>query len=230
MENWDKTEPTKFDSFTGTWKITDNTLVNRVWTALIRMLRWTIAKYIFTAIFVVILSVGFGYSAKDKKLAEDMASKAAYNNPKGMFDDFIKSKNPKIKLTNNHPLYNSSIVKGWEKEFNLKFSSIFQYITIDVDGNKEDLIVMKKAAFRVDDENMEVVKLELSTMISDSADDVCESFFGDVPTEYQKTYFDRKRHWTIRKIKDELTQENDDGEKYFRCVIDQETIDELLNE
>jgi hypothetical protein len=187
-------------------------------------------KYILTIVFMGILALAFGYSQKDKKLAEDMAAKAVYNNPKGMFDLFIKNKNPKIKITNNHPLYNSEAVKEWEEEFKLSFGSLFQYITIDGEEGKEDLIVMKKAAFRIEDEKEEPLKLEFSTLVSDSADDICESYFGEVPTEYQKSFFDRKRYWTIRNIKDELTYENDDGEKYFRCVINQETINELLDE
>lgn len=229
MDNWDSKESGKFDSLTGTWKLTDNTLFNRIWTALVRMLRWVIVKNILYVVFVAVLAVAFGYSAKDKKLAEEMASYGARDNPVGMFDAFIRNRNPKIKITNDHPLYNSDVIKEWEKEFNLKFPSLFQYITIKVEGVKEDLIVMKKQAFDIDSEDKKPLKLDLSTLLTDSADDICESFFGDVPTDNQKKYFDRKRHIRIRNIKDELTQENDDGEKYFRCVLDQETINDLLD-
>ncbi len=230
MDNWeqDNDEGTKFDSLTGDWKFTDNALFNKLWTALIRMLRWVIVKNVLYVMLVGVLALVFGYSTKDKKLAEEMASQGANDNVGGAYSLFVKAKKPKIKITNDHPLYNSEIIKEWNSEFGLKFEKLFQYITIKVEGEKQDLIVMKRAAFDIDSEEREAIELELSTMVTDSAKNVCEDFFGDVPTESQKKFFDRVRHIRIRSIDDELTYENDDGEKYFRCVLDQETINELL--
>lgn len=229
LDNWENTETKKFDSLTGTWNISENTLFNRILTALVRFLRWGILKYVLTVVFFAILAL-VGYSAKDKKLAEDMASKAAYGNHVGMYDIFVKSKKPKIKITNDHPLYSSIVIKGWEEEFSLNFSKLFQYITIEGENGKEDLIVMKNKAFKIEGEDKTPVKLERSTIAPGSAKNICEDYFGEIPNEYQKSFYDRKRHIRIRGIKDELTYENDDGAKYFRCVLDQETIDDLLNE
>ena len=230
MDNWEtSSEPVKFDSLNGTWSFTDNAMLNKIWTALVRMMRWVIIKNALYLVFVACLALAFGYSTKDKKLADELATHATNDNPVGMFDAFIKNKKAKIKFTNSHPIYDSEIVKEWEVEYSQDFAKLFQYITIiNTSGEKEDLLVMRKAAIPMGEEVAE--KLELSTTISDDAENICEEYFAEVPNNYQKNFFDKKRHIRIRNIKDELTQENDEGEKFFRCVITQETINDLLDE
>lgn len=224
-------EGTKFDSLTGGWVFTDSPILNKIGTVVAKMIRWTIIRNMLYVAFIAMLALAFGYTAKDKKLAEEMASHAVNDNPIGMFDDFIKAKNPKIKLTNSHPVYSSEIIKEWEEEYDQKFAKLFQYITIkNTKGLNEDLFVMRKAAYSIDDKSREAVPLDRSTMVGTSAKNVCEDYFGEIPTNYQKKFFDKRRHFRIRNIKDELTQENDDGKKLFRCVINQETINDLLYE
>ena len=229
MLDFDSNEEEKkvFSSLTGSW--TDNSIFKKLFEFLSRIVRYTIMKYILSIAFVALLALFFGYSAKDKKLAEDMAESAANDNIIGVWDKFLKVKKPKITITNNHPLYKSEVIKEWELENNVRFSKIYAFITfVNEAGDKEELFAMKNKA--KDLELLEPLKLELSTAFSDDAEDICEQYFGEVPTDYQKSFFDRKRHIRIRNIKDELTQENDDGEKYFRCVIDQDTIEDLLDE
>jgi len=227
--NSDEEDKKVFSSLTGSW--TDSSFFRKVFEFVSRIVRYTIMKYILSIAFVALLALFFGYSAKDKKLAEDMATQAANDNPIGVWDQFLKVKKPKISITNNHPLYNSEIVKEWEEENKVKFKKIYAYITIkNEEGEKEDLFVMKKRAFDIDSEDRKPLKLERSTTFSTSAKNICENYFGAVPTDYQKKFFDRARHIRIRNIEDELTYENDDGEKFFRCVIDKETIQDLLDE
>ena len=229
MLNFDdnSNEEVKVGSLTGNWA--DNVIVSKILSAVSRVVKYTIMKFILSIVFVAILALVFGYNKKDKKLAEEMAAQGVRDNPVGMYNIFIKNKKPKIKITNDHPLYNSEVIKEWETEFNLKFPKLFQYITIKVEGGKEDLIVMKRPAFDINSEDKTPLKLELSTVFTDSAKNICGSFFGDVPTDFQKETYGRIRHkLRIKGIDDELTYENDDGEKYFRCVLDQETINDLL--
>lgn len=232
MLDWEenKDEPVKFDSLDGAWGFTDNVLINKLLTALTRMMRWIIVNKLLYVVFIGVLAIGFGYTAKNKKLAEDMATHATNDNITGMYDVFIKEKKTKVKLTNNHPLYDLGLIKDWENEYGIKFKRIFQYITIEVDGIKEDLLVMKRAARDPESEEREPLKLERSTVLTTSAKNVCESYFAEIPTDYQKKFFDRRRHVRIKSIDDELTYENDNGEKYFRCVIDQASIDDLMGE
>jgi len=234
MEDWDSTNTTtttKFDTLTGDWSLTDNAFVNKVWNIIVKMLRWVIVKNALYAVFFFILAVFFGYTAKDKKLADQMASHAASDNPFGMYESFVKEKKPKIKLMNNHPLYASEIVKEWQEEYKQDFGKLYQYITImNASGMKEDLMVMRKAAYEISDTEKKRTPLEISTTFGTDAENVCDDYFGEVPTNYQKTFFDKRRHFRIKRIKDELTHENSEGAKQFRCVIDQEAINDLLDE
>lgn len=213
---------------TGDWNLTNNSFVNKIWTIIITMIRWQFTKFIFWGMFVGIFALVLGTSKKDRDLAEKLSVEAARENPIGMYDVFLKDKRPSIKITNNHRLYSSELIKEWEAEYGLKFRDLFQYITFG--ENKETLIVMKKAAFDIEDKDRTPLKLERSTMVVDSAKNVCNNFLGSVPTDYQKSFYSKMKHFRIRKIEDELTYENDSGAKYFRCVLDEETINELLDE
>jgi len=222
----------KFDSDTGDWSFSNNRFVNFTINGIKRCIQWYAWKFILLGIFVLII----GYVGKGQvdayKAADEMSDHAASDGWFKAFDQFKKTTDFKQTTVDSHPLYNSPIIKEWEQETKLKFADLYQYIVIknQETGEKEDLLVMNKPAFDIEDTEKMPLKLDLSTMAVDDAEDICEEFFGDVPNNYQKTFYDRKRHWNIKKIKNELTQENDDDENYFRCVIDQETITELMED
>jgi len=216
-----------FSPLTGSWS--GNSFLTKICNWVMRIIRYTIMRYVLSIAFVALLAFFFGYKSEDKKTAEDMANQTVNGNLFGTLAVFIKDKKPKIKITNDHPFYHLKIIKEWEEETKIKFTEIYQYITIkNEDGGKEDLLVMKDRAKKIGEEVPKKLELSTTFSFSDDAKDICKKHFGKVPTNYQRSFYKKWRHWRINKIKDELTQENDDGEKYFRCVIDSQIIKEMM--
>lgn len=233
MFNWDSRDDEKItiSSLTGTssWAFTDNAVFNWIASVITRMVRFAVMKYILWGVGIVIISFIFGNLDFKSivKLSDEVSTKLANDDVKGGMKIFLKKSPKKIQIANIHPVYNSTDVEEWETETGRDFKKLFSFITIKVDGKKEDLLVLTKAAS--DGEND--YKLEQSTIFGLSANNVCEDMLGaEIPTEIQKSFYDKKSHPTIEYIKEELTQENDEGIKRFRCVIDAERIKDLLDE
>ncbi len=218
------------ESYNGYWAVSTNKWVNYSATWIKRVIQWYAWKFIFLGIFILAMIL-MGLSQKDAyKTADEMSDHAASDGWFKAFDQFKKETSFKSTKANSHPLYKAPIITSWEQETGLKFNDLYQYIVIkNRDGYKEDLLVLKKPAFDIEDKEKKTLVLEYSTMVTDDAEDICNEYFGDIPTNYQKSFYDRKRHWSIKKIKNEITQEND-NEGQFRCVINDETIQDLIKD
>lgn len=224
----ERTESITQESYNGYWIVSGNKYINYIATGIKRALQWYAWKFIFLGVFILAMIL-MGLSQKDAyKTADEMSDHAASDGWFKAFNQFKKETSFKSTKANSHPLYKAPIILSWEQETGLDFSDLYQYIVIkNHEGYKEDLLVMKKPAFDIKTKNS--LKLEYSTLFVDDAEDVCDTYFGEIPTNYQKSFYDRKRHWNIKKIKNEITQENN-GEGQFRCVINDETIQELMND
>lgn len=223
------TEKTDVDSETGSrFALPQNGFINTGLEAIKAALRFAVAKKLYGIIlFLAVLAITGKW--EHSKIASDGLSTQAANDDWGFFGSFMQEAEIKRSQFNAHPVYKTKAVRKLEHAFELKFGypvsfkRLFSYVVY----KEQDYLVMKKAARG---ENKKKLKLKLSTLMpGTSADDHCEDYFGGLilNEEMRKEVVST---WKISRIKDELTQENDSGRKYFRCVIDSDTIEDYLEE
>lgn len=232
--NWDaenETDQIKVDPYAGETFVSSSGFFSRVSSWFQAFLRWYMWKTVFWTVFIFLIAFFAGSNTDIMSLADRMSNHAASDGYIPAYNEFRKNTEFKSTKLNAHPLYNSEFIKKWEKKTGLVFDGIYRFMMIkNSNGDMEELLVMKKPAFDYRKEEKEALSLELSTTIGDDAENICDLYLGKVPTKYQKSFYDSKKQVLIRSIDDELTHENDDGAKKFRCVIDQEKIRDLLDE
>jgi len=216
----------KFQDDSGSSGLLRNTWVYNIWESIKVLIRFKITKWIFFSIVSIPIFLITGDLHKTKNLADEVSTQSARDDYFGLFNTFARESNHKSIKLNLHPVYHTKEVKKLENEIELKygypvkFSKLFAYVMYE----KQDFLVMKKSAL---DKNGEKLKLELSTVFGTSANDHCDDLFdGFIMDDDQMKVF--IKNWRVSKIKDELTQDNDDGMKNFRCVIGPDTIDDFL--
>lgn len=219
-------EEIKFEDEIEFSKISNNRFISPVWTILKAMIRTKILQMIFFLVFTFLLFLITGDYNKSKTVANEASTEGVKENYTGLFKIFARESKHKNTKLNVHPVYHTKAVKKLEENlklklgYDVKFDDLFAYAIFD----QQDFLVMKKAARG---KNKDKLKYELSTIFGESANDYCEDFFnGFVMDDEQRKIFIKS--WRVSKIKDELTQDNDDGEKYFRCVIGPDTIKDFL--
>jgi len=222
----DSTKEISTDNDTGTVNIPTNGILGTAWETLKATVRFQAAKYVFFAVFFGLFMVVTGDFSKSKNLAEDASYKSANEDYFGLAQFFSKETGHKSTKLNIHPFFHTKGVRALEAKYkidfgrDIKFSKVMFYMKY----KDQDYIAMKKQAYGKDGEK---IKLEYSTIIGQSASDYCEKYFdGFVPDEEMR----KAVVGTVRgsKIKDELTEENDDGKKMFRCVIDPDVIEDYI--
>ncbi len=230
ITNYIKSDDTqiKREGFVGESLIARNPITAWIYNFVEGLVRWWTWKFIFAGVFVVIVAFFATGKTDIFKTVDKMSGHAASDRWGQSYSEFRKNTGFKSTKLNAHPVYNSELIKAWEKETGIKFNKIYKFIVIKGhDGGFEELLVMKKPAYDRTEKEPEIKKLELSSMIGDDAEDICDLYLGEIPTNYQKSFYSNKLNFSIRSIKDELTQENDDGSKYFRCVINHDSIKDL---
>lgn len=226
--NPDDTEKTTQETESDSWfNLSQNGPINTAIEAMKAAIRFAVAKKIYgVIIFLVVLAIT-GKWEHSKTASEELSSQAA-NDDWGFFGSFIQEAEIKRTQFNAHPVYKTKAVRKLEHKFEIdygypvSFKRLFKYVIY----NEQDYLVMKKAARG---KNKEKLKLELSTVFGQSADDYCEDYFGGfiMNDKIKKALV---KGFRIDSIKDELTKDNDDGKKNFRCVIDPDTIEDYLSE
>jgi hypothetical protein len=226
--NSSDTDKTSQETESGETGLTQNGIISTAWEAIKAAVRFKAAKMFLFIIFTGAIFLVTGDFTKSKNVADDMSTKGANDDYFGLFGAFAKTTGFKSVVSNTHPVYDTKEVKQMELDYELKFkkpikfSRLFAYVIY----KDQDFLVMKKAARGKDRKKL---KLELSTIFGTSANDFCEDNFDGfiMDDELQKAF---RKNLRISKIKDELTKDNDDGKKYFRCVIDPDTIEDYLDE
>ena len=206
--------------------IVNNPIIKTGWETLKAAIRFTVAKKIFFVIFLLFFMIITGDFVRSKNNADQASTKSANEDYFGLGAFIAETFGFKSEISNLHPFFKTKGVRALEAKHkvdfgrDIKISKLFAYAKYD----DEDYMVMRREARGKDNQKL---VLEYSTIIGMSASDFCDDYFdGFVPDEEMKEVFvDYARIW---KVKDELTEENDDGEKLFRCVIGPETIEEYL--
>lgn len=221
-------DKTRQETETGETSIVQNGLVSTAWEAIKAAVRFKATKAVMFLLVVPIFLFITGDFEKSVNIADDIATKGANDDYWGLFGAVAREKGHKSTKLNMHPFYHTNNVKKLELDFELKykykikFSKLFSYVIYE----KQDFMVMKKQARG---KGRQKQKLELSTLFGLSANDFCEdnydAFIMDAEMKSQVV-----KTLRVSKIRDELTKDNDDGKKFFRCVIDSDTIEDYLED
>lgn len=222
----DTTQKISTDNDTGLVNIPSNGIIGTAWETIKAAVRFKVTKFIFFALFVLVFMIVTGDFTKSKNLAEDASTKSANDDYFGLAQFFAKETGHKSTKLNIHPFYHTKGVRELENKYkidfgrDIKFSKAMFYFI----HNDQEYIALKGPARGAKNEKL---KLELSSVFNKSANDYCEKYFdGFVPDEeLREIIVDTIRG---RKIKDELTEENDGGKKMFRCVIDPDVIEDYI--
>ncbi len=230
MLDFDSNDTVKSSPYANETAVSNSGALNFLVNGLLSGARWYMWKYIFFVSIVGLLGFFAGGKIDKWKSADEISTHLASDGHVEALKGFIKASGSKSTKLNIHPVYKSEEVKEWEEEHGKKFKKIYKYIQIKnkETGVFEDMLVMKKPA--VDIETSEALKLELDTAFTTDAESVCGDYLGDVPTDYQKSFYIGAVNLRIKKIDGEVTQQNDNEAGQFRCVINQESIKDLLDE
>ncbi len=221
-------EKTTQETEQGETIFSQNGLVNTAWEAIKAAVRFKATKAVMFLVVVPVFLFITGDFTKSTNIADDIATKGANDDYWGLFGAVAKETGHKSTKLNMHPFFHTKGVKRLEMEFELKygyeikFSKLFSYEIYE----KQDYMVMKKPA---KGKGKQKQKLELSTIFGTSANDFCDdNFDGSIMDDEMRAQVVKSLR--VSKIKDELTKDNDDGEKFFRCVIDSDTIEDYLED
>jgi len=222
------TDQTPVDNDTGSISVSNNTILGTIWEAIKAAIRYKVTKLLLFFVFTVAVMLVTGDFKKSKNIANDMSSKGANEDYLGLFGVFAKETGHKSTKLNMHPFYHTKGTRALEAKYKVdfgrdaKFSKIFAYVKYE----DQDFMVMKSAARGSENAKL---RLEYSTIFGMSASDFCEDYYdGFVPDEEMRSKVVKSLR--VRKIKDELTEDNDDGEKMFRCVIDPDVIEDFIED
>lgn len=226
--NSDETEKTAQETESGETALTQNSLVSTAWEAIKAAVRFKAAKMFLFFLFTGAIFLVTGDFTRSTNVADDMSTKGANDDYFGLFGAFAKEAGFKSQVSNTHPVYDTKSIKQMELDYELKFkrpvrfNKLFAYIVY----KDQDFLVMKKVARGM---KRKKLKLELSTVFGLSANEFCEDNFDGfvMDSEMRKKVV---KSFKVSKIRDELTKDNDDGKKFFRCVIDSDTIEDYLED
>lgn len=221
-------EKTNLDNDTGNLKINSNSFLGTIWETAKGYARFKFAKTLLFGAFLAIFLIATGDFHRSKFMADDASTKGANDDYFGLGAFVADALGWKSTLSNIHPVFKTLGIKKLEAKYKVEFGRDIKYSKIlrYAEYQGEDYLVMAREARG--SENKKLI-LHYSTLFGMSASDFCDDFFdGFIPSEKMRKHF--VGYIRINKIKDELTKENDDGKKLFRCVMPPDVIEEYLED
>ena len=184
-------------------------LLARLFLTTFRFYAW---KYAF---YGVLMIAGIGIANRDK-----IASSLARDDYGSAFKRFMKEKDIKSTLTNQHPAYHSPIANKFRSAAGFDLQKHFWYHKHD--GQE---LLIKRDIFRINEMDRfqnsdEPFLLEKHQYVGDDAIGVCAGMMGWIPqNEAFLGTLTSKLH--IKKHPGEMTQESGNNQDLpFRCIID----------
>jgi hypothetical protein len=226
----EQTERTDTDSYGGGLaEVISGSWIYRLIVGAVRYYTWKMAFYGLLIVTIPMFAYWAGTTdgLRAEKTADEMSKDAAGYDWIGAIGIFNKNVIRKSTKLNEHPYYHLDKVKEQEKEFfetfgyEIEVGKLFKYYIYD----EQEYLVMKRPAKGHDKDKL---TLELSTFTGMDAEDYCDIFKAVIWDDELKQAF--KGKMALRGKKGELTQDNDDKARHFRCVILPDTIEDALDD